>query len=130
MNRPAVLLSALALALAGCGLQPMYAGGGHGLVATGMASIDVPPIEGKAGWLMRNALIDRLNPGGSPAGPTSRYRLDVRTCDGILESLACRDTGRDFLGCLTASRRRIADHLQVAQRMEVSDQVLAPVSAT
>jgi len=81
MNRPAVLLSALALALAGCGLQPMYAGGGHGLVATGMASIDVPPIEGKAGWLMRNALVDRLGAGGSAAA--TRYRLDVRLDDRL-----------------------------------------------
>ncbi len=61
--------------LAGCGLQPMYAGGGSGKVARALAGVDVASIEGKAGWLVRAALVDRLGAGaqGSP-----RYRLDVR----------------------------------------------------
>lgn len=81
MKPLAAMVSALAFALAGCGLQPMYAGGGHGIVAAGLAGIDVPPIEGKAGWLMRNALIDRLAAGG--AHGTTRYRLDVRLDDRL-----------------------------------------------
>ena len=86
MRKRALLLPfALALsgALSACGLQPMYAGGASSPVSQGLAEIEVAPIEGKAGWLMRNALIDRLNPGGSPAGPTSRYRLDVRLDDSL-----------------------------------------------
>jgi LPS-assembly lipoprotein len=71
----------LSLLLAGCGLHPMYAGGGSGQVARGLADIDVPPIEGKAGWLMRNALVDRLG-AGKPSGAT-RYRLDVRLDDKL-----------------------------------------------
>ena len=59
MRRIALPLAAL-IALSGCGLSPMYAGGGDGKVAEGLAAIEVPPIEGKAGWLMRNALNDRL----------------------------------------------------------------------
>ena len=75
----------LLLALAGCGLKPMYAGGGSGAVARGLASVDVSAIEGRAGWLVRNALIDRLGSGnGSGSG---RYRLDVRL-DDKLEGLA------------------------------------------
>ena len=70
----------LALLLGGCGLQPMYAGGGSGVVAQGLAGIEVSPIEGKAGWLMRNALNDRLRAGGA-AG--ARYRLDVRLDDRL-----------------------------------------------
>ncbi|MGE3689794.1 MAG: LPS assembly lipoprotein LptE [Novosphingobium sp.] len=66
------------LLLAGCGLQPMYAGGGNGAVARGLADIQVPPIEGKAGWLVRNALVDRLGAGGG-----ARYRLDVRLDDRL-----------------------------------------------
>ena len=62
----------------------MYAGGGSGPVARGLASIDVPPIEGRSGWLVRNALVDRL--GGGDQG-TARYRLDVRL-DDKLEGLA------------------------------------------
>ena len=75
------LAPCLAILLAGCGLQPMYAGGGSGQVARGLADIDVPPIEGKAGWLMRNALVDRLG-GGKPSGG-ARYRLDVRLDDKL-----------------------------------------------
>jgi LPS-assembly lipoprotein len=71
----------LPLMLAACGLQPLYAGGGSGAVAQGLAAIDISPIEGRAGWLMRNALSDRLRPGGG-SGPV-RYRLDVRLDDRL-----------------------------------------------
>jgi len=81
MRRAAALAFAfLALAaLPSCGLQPMYAGGGKGAVARGLTQVDVPPIEGKDGWLMRNALRDRL---GQPGGK-ARYRLDVRLDDQL-----------------------------------------------
>ena len=68
-------------ALAACGLQPMYAGGSSGAVAQGLASIEVPPIEGKGGWLVRNALVDRL--GSANRGGSARYRLDVRLDDKL-----------------------------------------------
>lgn len=83
MKRAAFLLP-LTLLLAACGLQPMYAGGGSGTVARGLAAVEVPPIEGQAGWLMRNALQDRLGAGN---GEAPRYRLDVRLDDRI-EGLA------------------------------------------
>jgi len=70
-----------ALMLAGCGLQPMYAGGSHGAVAQGLASVEVAPIEGRAGWLVRNALRDKLSQGGVQADP--RYRLDVLLNDKL-----------------------------------------------
>ena len=75
---------AASIALAGCGLQPMYAGGGSGAVAQGLAAVDVAPIEGQAGWLVRNALRDRLAQSGASAEP--RYRLDV-LLDDELEGL-------------------------------------------
>jgi len=80
----AAVLAAL-LALTGCGLHPMYAGGGAGPVAQGLAAVDVAPIEGRAGWLVRNALRDRMAQTGS-AAPTPRYRLDV-LLDDKLEGL-------------------------------------------
>ena len=43
------LALAAPLLLAGCGLQPMYAGGGSGAVARAVASVDVAPIAGKSG---------------------------------------------------------------------------------
>lgn len=76
MSRKALLAALAPLALvAGCSLQPMYAGGGSGKVARALSGVDVASIEGKAGWLVRAALVDRLGAGaqGSP-----RYRLDVR----------------------------------------------------
>ncbi len=73
------------LLLAACGLQPMYAGGGNGAVAQGLASVQVSAIEGRAGWLVRNALVDRLGAGNGGGG--ARYRLDVRL-DDRLEGLA------------------------------------------
>lgn len=74
---PLVLLAALP----GCGLQPIYAGGGNGYVARELAAIDVPAIEGREGWLVRNALTDRLGRGASPS--TSQYRLDVVLDDRV-----------------------------------------------
>jgi LPS-assembly lipoprotein len=83
VKRFALPLAAL-LALTGCGLSPMYSGGGSGAVAQGLAAVEVPPIEGKAGWLMRNALNDRLGQSGTHGAP--RYRLDV-VLDDKLEGL-------------------------------------------
>lgn len=79
MRRLAAFL--LPAALSACGLQPMYAGGGSGAVAQGLSGVDVATIEGKAGWLVRNALVDRLTAGGRD-GP-ARYRLDVRLDDRL-----------------------------------------------
>ena len=66
----------------------MYAGGSNGQVAQGLAAVEVSPIQGKAGWLMQNALNDRL---GIAGNPTPQYRLDVRLDDqieglGVLEN--------------------------------------------
>lgn len=92
-----ILSALLLLALTGCGLQPMYAGGGSGAIAQGLAGIDVPAIEGRSGWLVRNALTDRFRVGGSAA---SRYRLDVRL-DEKLEGLG-------VLGNDVVARERLA----------------------
>ena len=74
------LIPLLALLLPACGLHPLYAGGGSGAVANALAGVQVAPIEGKGGWLVANALRDRL--GGSAGGP-ARYRLEVRLDDQI-----------------------------------------------
>jgi len=67
------------LALSGCGLQPMYAGGASGTVASSLSSIQVAPIPDRAGWLVRNALVDRL--GGESSNPS--YRLEVELDDDL-----------------------------------------------
>lgn len=75
------ILPLLALAfLSACGLHPVYSGGSHGPVARKLGQVEVAPIEGKAGWLVRNALNDRLS-AMDGSGPT--YRLVVKLDDQI-----------------------------------------------
>lgn len=76
-----MLLCALSLTLAACGLQPLYSSGGRGPVAETLTSVSVAPIAGEAGWLVRGALRDRLALGGESG--QARYRLDVRLDDDI-----------------------------------------------
>ena len=70
---------ALMLLLAACGLAPMYGGGSSGVVASSLRSVQVAPIPDRAGWLVRNALVDRM---GGEAGEPS-YRLEVELDDDI-----------------------------------------------
>jgi LPS-assembly lipoprotein len=75
----AALLALAALALSGCGLRPLYAGGEAGPVMRTLRGVQVAPIPGQSGWLIRTALQDRLgNPGGAV-----RYRLEVELSDDI-----------------------------------------------
>ena len=77
--RVLVALAAL-FALPACGLSPMYAGGGSAAVAQGIAAVEVPAIPGQSGWLVRNALQNRLGVAGQT---TPQYRLDVRLDDSL-----------------------------------------------
>ncbi len=72
-------LSLACLALSGCGLTPMYQGGVKGLSSSFVNQVDVAAIEGKAGWLMRDALYQRLG----ALKDQARYRLEVRLDDQI-----------------------------------------------
>jgi LPS-assembly lipoprotein len=74
---PLVLASLL---LSACGLKPLYSGGSQGQVSALLGSVTVDPIEGKNGWLMRNALNDRL---GAAAEGSTRYRLAIKLDDQI-----------------------------------------------
>lgn len=83
MKRPGLILAALAAtaSLSGCGLHPLYGGGVNGPVQTTLAAVEVAPIEGQSGWLVGNALKDRLDTGHNA---TPRYRLDVKLDDKIV----------------------------------------------
>ena len=67
-------------ALSGCGLHPLYAGGTHGPVAKTLADVEVGPIGGQNGFLMRKALTDRL---GAMGHGSTRYLLSVELDDKI-----------------------------------------------
>jgi len=104
---------ALLLLLGACGLQPMYGGGSTGHVTTGLGTIQVAPIPDRAGWLVRNALVDRL--GGEVPDPAyrlevelddnitsfgirARYRLvDLKTGEVVLDATAGSDAGIDIV---------------------------------
>lgn len=76
---PLAMLLAAGL-LGGCGLHPLYTGGGDGRVAGLLSHIEVAPIEGKSGWLVANAVRDRFAAGGTrDAG----YRLEIKLDDKI-----------------------------------------------
>jgi LPS-assembly lipoprotein len=79
MMRRAVLAHAL-LMLSACGLRPLYAGGSTSPEAALLRSVQVAPIPGQSGWLVRAKLIDRLGESGEG---TSLYRLDVKLDDNI-----------------------------------------------
>lgn len=75
-----ILRLAPLLLLAGCGLQPLYSGGSTGTVAQALAGVEVAPIPGRNGWLVQNALKDRVAAvqEGAPL-----YRLVVELDDKI-----------------------------------------------
>jgi len=75
-----IVALALMLLVSACGLRPLYSGGGGGKVSQVLRSVDVAAIDGKAGWLMRNALNDRL--GRNPSIP-AQYRLEGELDDQI-----------------------------------------------
>ena len=89
---PLALLVALTGGLGACGLQPLYPGGGSGVVARSLANVAVSPIPGRDGWLMREALTARMG-----AGANARYRLDVRLDDRLegLGLLSNNTVGRE-----------------------------------
>jgi LPS-assembly lipoprotein len=70
----------LLVLLSACGLRPVYSGGSQGAVAQTLGNIEVAPIEGKGGWLVRNALNDRL---AAMSGNGPSYKLVVKLDDQI-----------------------------------------------
>ncbi|WP_265569581.1 LPS assembly lipoprotein LptE [Sphingomicrobium nitratireducens] len=80
MKRAAALLLMAAAGMAsGCGLRPLYADGPSGAAGSRLSQVEVGPIDERSGWLLRNALVDRLQQGGAAAA----YRLDVEIDDDI-----------------------------------------------
>jgi LPS-assembly lipoprotein len=73
-------LSLAALLLSACGLHSLYGGGASGPVSGLLRSVEVAPIAGQQGWLVRTKLVDRLGEGGSGQ---PQYRLDVTLDDNI-----------------------------------------------
>ena len=151
MNRALALL--LCFLLAACGLKPMYAGGSSGAVASGLSAVQIAPIPERAGWLVRNALVDRM--GGEAGDPAyrlevelnedliafgirgdaavtrerrtlrARYRLvDLKTGEVVLDATAGSDAGIDIVSSEYAT---VAAEQTAQERLAgvVADQVIA-----
>ncbi len=73
------LIAAAALTLAGCQLQPVYAGGNASAPATLLADIGIAPIPERAGFMVRQALEEQF--GRTVENP--RHRLEVVLDDQI-----------------------------------------------
>ena len=73
-------LAPLLLLLSACGLHSLYGGGSGSPVSGLLRSVQVGPIAGQPGWLVRTKLIARLDDAGSAA---AQYRLDVTLDDNI-----------------------------------------------
>jgi LPS-assembly lipoprotein len=70
----------LLLLLSACGLHSLYGGGSGSPVSGLLRSVQVGPIAGQPGWLVRTKLIDRL---GDAQSAQAQYRLDVTLDDNI-----------------------------------------------
>ena len=79
MMKAGALLLCLTV-LSACGLRPLYGSGGAGPVASALSSVEVAAIGGQSGWLVRNALNDRMHRQGQNA---ARFRLEVELDDDI-----------------------------------------------
>ncbi|MBT4710905.1 MAG: hypothetical protein HOB82_05195 [Alphaproteobacteria bacterium] len=93
------------LFIAACGFQPLY-GSGQGVVggavADDLADVRITTIPDRVGQIVRNDLLDRLNPFGEPNAP--RFSLAVELEEGK-EGLAIQidDTVTRFNLTLTAN---------------------------
>ena len=79
MFRISAYVAALAV-LAACGFQPIYGSKGTPGTQIEMASIEVGIIKDRQGQQLRNFLLDRINPGGTPQSPN--YTLTVVLTSG------------------------------------------------
>jgi len=106
MRLAPALLALTALTLSGCGLRPLYGGGVGGPVQTMLSGVEVAPIQGESGWLVANAVRDRIE---ATRSGTPVYRLDIKLDDRI-EGLGVR---RDDV--VTRERRTLRARYQLVE---------------
>jgi LPS-assembly lipoprotein len=77
MVRRRALLLGIFAALGACGFRPLYLaqGADASSVRTELAAIEIRGLNGRLGYLLRNALLDELNPATADVPP--RYVLDI-----------------------------------------------------
>jgi LPS-assembly lipoprotein len=75
----AIAAAAAALAIAGCGFEPMHAQR-SGASSAALSSIDIKLIADRSGQMLRNELLQQMQPRGQT--PT-RYSLSVTLTEGL-----------------------------------------------
>lgn len=97
-------------ALAGCNLRPIHAGPRGGEVNSRLAAVEVEEIGGRLGYLVRNYLLDDLNPAGLSVAPlyTLEVRLD-REQDALAIQLDDRVTRYNLFVAASFDLKRKAD---------------------
>lgn len=92
-------LLATSLAVAGCGFRPLYGTRGPASIsAAELSAIQIDPIANREGQLVRNSLLDKMQPQG-PA-PKPLYRLTVGVTV-VRENLGVRTDDTATRGNLT-----------------------------
>ena len=64
----------------GCGFQPLYSHGSSNssYILNQLARIQISPIEGRIGQILRNFLQDKLTPSGVPSSPTYKLAISLK----------------------------------------------------
>lgn len=84
---PAALALMAALAVGGCGFQPLYGTSASGArLGEIMAGVDITPIPGRVGQRVRNELIFE-NTGGGGRPQKSFYKLDIVIKERVINEL-------------------------------------------
>ena len=146
------LAALLLLGASACNLQPVYSAGSAGAAQTLLSSVEIAPIPDQAGFLVRNRLVDRMQPSGNPTlklevaldddiigfgirGDNSiirerrtlraRYRLtDLATGKVLLDTTATADAGIDVVSSEYAVVAAEATTLERLSR-DIADQIVA-----
>ena len=83
----AALLLAVAATLGACGYKPLY--GQRGVIRRDMGQVRIQPIPNREGQVLRNALLDRINPNGEPGA--APYELSVVYSDSLSQIAIRKD---------------------------------------
>ena len=96
-SKVALMVGLLALGPMGCGFAPMYAKSQSqsNPVISELAGIRVAGIEERSGQILRNALVQRINPLGEPAHSVHNLKVKLTSTQ---ENLAERGDGKATLG--------------------------------
>lgn len=111
-SRPAAVVAVAGLLLAGCGFQPLYGPTGETAAARGadmadaLAAVEIANIPERNGQKLRNALIDRLHPGGAVA---SRFRLEVNYAANEAKLAVAKDASVERYQLSFRANYRLAD---------------------